>query len=226
MPRFYFDVREGEKFIPDEEGLEFDSLDAAEREAATAAAEIVGELGLSDRQITGMVVGKADRLEAHQHLTEEVSHALVSFALSNVHHPFPEDGSVDQGLAPEGGGDAGVAHADVAQGLVSDKAHPAGREGAKAAVENLKVQALQVGNVTGDAEGHDLALAVSCHFVGAGEAAQKQTGPGGTIARAHDVLTFLDDDDLHRQVFEGLSLVIGEGEYAVQLADEGIVFGI
>ena len=40
MPRFYFDVREGARFIPDEEGLEFDSLDAAEREAATAAAEI------------------------------------------------------------------------------------------------------------------------------------------------------------------------------------------
>ena len=40
MPRFYFDVREGEKFIPDEDGLEFDSLDAAEHEAARAAAEI------------------------------------------------------------------------------------------------------------------------------------------------------------------------------------------
>jgi hypothetical protein len=40
VPRFYFDVREGEKFIPDEKGLEFDSLDAAEHEAARAAAEI------------------------------------------------------------------------------------------------------------------------------------------------------------------------------------------
>ena len=40
MPRFYFDVREGAKFVPDEEGLEFDSLDAAEREAAESAAEI------------------------------------------------------------------------------------------------------------------------------------------------------------------------------------------
>jgi hypothetical protein len=40
MPRFYFDSREGARFIPDEEGLEFDSLDAAEQEAATAAAEI------------------------------------------------------------------------------------------------------------------------------------------------------------------------------------------
>jgi uncharacterized protein DUF6894 len=40
VPRFYFDVREGEKFIADEEGLEFDSFETAEREAATAAAEI------------------------------------------------------------------------------------------------------------------------------------------------------------------------------------------
>ena len=40
MPRFYFDMREGASFTPDEVGLEFDSLDAAEREAASAAAEI------------------------------------------------------------------------------------------------------------------------------------------------------------------------------------------
>ncbi len=39
MPRFYFDVREGARFVPDEEGLVFESLDAAEREAAEAAAE-------------------------------------------------------------------------------------------------------------------------------------------------------------------------------------------
>ncbi|KLK90775.1 hypothetical protein AA309_24035 [Microvirga vignae] len=40
MPRYYFDVREGAQFTPDDEGLEFDSLDAAEHEAACAAAEI------------------------------------------------------------------------------------------------------------------------------------------------------------------------------------------
>ena len=40
VPRFYFDVREGASFIPDDEGLEFDSLDRAEREAAIGAAEI------------------------------------------------------------------------------------------------------------------------------------------------------------------------------------------
>jgi hypothetical protein len=40
MPRFYFDVREGGRFAPDEEGADFDSLDAAEHEAVCAAAEI------------------------------------------------------------------------------------------------------------------------------------------------------------------------------------------
>ncbi|GEO18337.1 DUF6894 family protein [Microvirga aerophila] len=40
MPRFYFDVREGASFLSDDEGQEFDSLDAAEREAAEAAADI------------------------------------------------------------------------------------------------------------------------------------------------------------------------------------------
>jgi len=40
MPRFYFDVREGAIFTPDEEGVECESFDAAERLAAESAAEI------------------------------------------------------------------------------------------------------------------------------------------------------------------------------------------
>jgi hypothetical protein len=44
MPRYYFDIREGTRFVPDEVGLEFDSLDAAERAAAETAAEIGREM--------------------------------------------------------------------------------------------------------------------------------------------------------------------------------------
>jgi hypothetical protein len=40
VPRFYFDIRDGARFVPDEEGLEFHSLDKAEHEAACTAAEI------------------------------------------------------------------------------------------------------------------------------------------------------------------------------------------
>ena len=40
VPRFYFDVREGGRFMPDETGIELDSLDAAEHEATRGAADI------------------------------------------------------------------------------------------------------------------------------------------------------------------------------------------
>ena len=39
MPRFYFDVREGPQFVPDDEGLELSDVDAAEREAAVGERE-------------------------------------------------------------------------------------------------------------------------------------------------------------------------------------------
>jgi hypothetical protein len=44
MTRYYFDIREGTRFVPDEVGLDFDSFDAAERAAAETAAEIGREL--------------------------------------------------------------------------------------------------------------------------------------------------------------------------------------
>jgi hypothetical protein len=40
VPRFYFDVREGDSFTRDDDGLAFDSLDEAAAEAANSAAEI------------------------------------------------------------------------------------------------------------------------------------------------------------------------------------------
>jgi hypothetical protein len=40
VPRFYFDVTAGPTFIPDEEGFELDSLDAAEREATQALIQL------------------------------------------------------------------------------------------------------------------------------------------------------------------------------------------
>jgi hypothetical protein len=40
LPRFYFGVREGVIFKPDEEGVEFENLSAAEYAAARTAMEI------------------------------------------------------------------------------------------------------------------------------------------------------------------------------------------
>ena len=40
MPRFYFDVLDGDSFIRDDTGFQLESLDVAEDEAIRAAAEI------------------------------------------------------------------------------------------------------------------------------------------------------------------------------------------
>ncbi|MBB3020950.1 hypothetical protein FHR70_004038 [Microvirga lupini] len=40
MPRFYFDIQKGTELIPDADGLEIDSLEAAEKEATQAAIEL------------------------------------------------------------------------------------------------------------------------------------------------------------------------------------------
>jgi hypothetical protein len=40
MPRFFFDTREDDTFIPDDEGMELSNLTAAEQEALEAAASI------------------------------------------------------------------------------------------------------------------------------------------------------------------------------------------
>ena len=40
MPRYYFDVCDGGRFIPDDEGFELDGPQVAERMAMTAAADM------------------------------------------------------------------------------------------------------------------------------------------------------------------------------------------
>jgi hypothetical protein len=43
MPRFYFDVRDGENFTRDNEGLDFDGIRQAQTEAARMLAEMMKE---------------------------------------------------------------------------------------------------------------------------------------------------------------------------------------
>jgi hypothetical protein len=44
MPRFYFDIREGTRFVPDDTGHDFDGLDTAEDQAVRTATEIGRDL--------------------------------------------------------------------------------------------------------------------------------------------------------------------------------------
>jgi hypothetical protein len=44
MPRFYFDVRDGELFIPDDEGLELPGLEQAREHAAVALGDMAKDV--------------------------------------------------------------------------------------------------------------------------------------------------------------------------------------
>jgi uncharacterized protein DUF6894 len=57
MPRYFFDIRDGEELIPDEEGMELPDLDAAFREAARSLAEIspMGRRNVASGQVAIVV---------------------------------------------------------------------------------------------------------------------------------------------------------------------------
>jgi hypothetical protein len=61
MPRYFFDIRDGEELVSDEEGMELPDLDAAFREAARSLAEISpkgssGQMAMVVRDGSGTVV--------------------------------------------------------------------------------------------------------------------------------------------------------------------------
>jgi hypothetical protein len=51
MPHFYFDIQDGDTFIPDEDGRWFPDVAAAEREAKAEVAEIICGAGREKAQI-------------------------------------------------------------------------------------------------------------------------------------------------------------------------------
>jgi hypothetical protein len=62
MPRFYFDVSEGPRFIPDDEGLELDSLEAAEHEATQTIIQLGREWLARTPEVTLRVTDQQHRL--------------------------------------------------------------------------------------------------------------------------------------------------------------------
>jgi hypothetical protein len=64
MPHFYFDIREGTRFIPDDTGHDFDGLDAAEYQAVRTAAEIGRDLLPSGAREIIVEVRNEDRQRA------------------------------------------------------------------------------------------------------------------------------------------------------------------
>jgi hypothetical protein len=82
------------------------------------------------------------------------------------------------------------------------------------------------GNLAGDMEGIDLALAFLRHAVPGGEALDDEAATGGAVTLAHDVLISLEGLDLHGQTLERRLLLGGERDDARHLGDEGVSKGV
>ncbi len=89
MPRFYFDVREGASFTPDNGGLEFDGLDGAERAAAELAAD-PGRDRLPKGETRAVTVELADE---HR---QRVLTVRVSMEIDRVYPPPEHSDGGDQ----------------------------------------------------------------------------------------------------------------------------------
>ena len=77
MSRYYFDIREGTRFVPDEVGLEFGDLNAAER----AAAEIAAEIG---RKVLPKGDAREVTVEVRNEHCQRVLTATASLAIHRV----------------------------------------------------------------------------------------------------------------------------------------------
>jgi hypothetical protein len=77
MPRFFFDIREGVRFVVDEDGVELPSIGAAEHQAAEAAAEI-------GRDLLPKGCARSITVEVRNEYGQRIITATVTLALDRV----------------------------------------------------------------------------------------------------------------------------------------------
>ena len=97
MPRYFFDVREGVRFVEDEDGVDFPDINAAEREAAIVAADI-------GRDLLPKGVARSVTVEVRNEHGQRVVTATVTLAVDRVHpEPMPRRAlSEHQNRRPDG----------------------------------------------------------------------------------------------------------------------------
>jgi len=79
MPRYYFDMREGDEIAPDEEGMELNTMQAVQEEAARSLADMARDairgspngaehrMSIDVRDDAGPVMQVKFTFEVHQH---------------------------------------------------------------------------------------------------------------------------------------------------------------
>src|SRR5947209_4407778 len=101
-----------------------------------------------------------------------------------------------------------------------DERSAARDEGPETVVHHLQVEALQVEDVAGDVQRQDLPLAVWQHLVAAEESLDDETALARPVAFAQDIHIGRYLSQRHRQVQNGLLLLLRQRGDALQLPEE------
>ncbi len=118
--------------------------------------------------------GMSDCPQPHQQLAQEVGHRAVRFAPGDD-DPLPKDRGIDQRLAPERARDPRVTFAKGVEGVVLDEPNDTRRDRANAEIQDIEMEALEVGHVARHMEVEDLAIARPRDLVGARDAVLNST---------------------------------------------------
>src|SRR4051794_35384878 len=111
-------------------------------------------------------------LQAGEHLAQQMRHPAQRLPPADVHHPLPEYRGVDEAPAPKGAVDPREFVAKLAQRLVRYERDLAWADRHQAGIENIEMQALQIGHVSRNLEAQDLPVALAAELEPAGDAVE------------------------------------------------------
>lgn len=112
-------------------------------------AKRIAKRSLRYRKTGRMIFDAADRAEADNEFAQNVSHASIGVASSDVSDPLSIDRRIDKRRAPKHCGHRRMLVGNSAKSVVPHKAHPRGHQRRKGAVHDRQVQSMKVGNVAG-----------------------------------------------------------------------------
>jgi hypothetical protein len=132
-----------------------DAIDVDRRQAKD-----VSELTLRQRQLKFFKVPDSHRRQPHPLFHQEMRHRTARIPTSDIDDPFPKNRGIDQRLAPQSGRDRRTRANDRNQARVCDEAEFGGRGRPNVMIKDVKIQALQIGDIAGDVNGENLSFAV------------------------------------------------------------------
>jgi hypothetical protein len=134
----------------------------------------ISYVGLRRRKVAGKAMREANRLQAKEHLANEVRDAFLGGALSNVDNPLAVNGFAHKLLPPERGCYVRVSRDDAVENLPANLGDPELRYRSDPVVHPIEDEQVEVAKVAGNSKIDNLAAAIMQRSIVAGTTLQDQ----------------------------------------------------